>query len=523
MKYFIPAWYKGDDWWSNQAVPFDLRGTVVNEFDDLMSLMGMHLKNEAPFEVILLNYIPDLRTFLQRHELFEVSYWSLFDHIQGFKHQTPQSVDYRQLNWPKETEFVHSPLMIRAITSENMYSNIHFSHEGYLLWIEIFKNEIKHQQYIFDDRGFLSSCTLADEAGHWQTKYYMTADGDWIMKEDIFTNEVTIHPKYAHRFNQISYENMSFIIEEYFNKYVQQQLQPYDVVIVASDLRHNSLIVQNLKDQKVCFSVFQKRDTWCSEEGMKSMADGDYWLVDTLENECHLTHFLNQHQLDNQLMRITPFDVQMTPNMSSQIYETYIGVWIDGLNKEVLHQITTQLIHEIEREPLTRVILLTRFEKNQVPFWMHQEVSRIQQHFDDDAQQFELNQDIAKYHTDEPIVYAALKSVPFENDIVEAISTLRLIIDLGEEPDVFLQICCMGAGLPQINFRQTDYVRHERNGYIISNIESLPEAIHFYLAYLKNWNRSYAYAMKLAKTYGSNEILKQLDDRLEGETYGTEV
>ncbi|UXS21900.1 accessory Sec system protein Asp1 [Staphylococcus delphini] len=523
MKRFIPAWYRSDDWWSNQVVPFYMRGAVVNEFDDLISLMGMHLKNEAPFEIVLLNYVPDLRTFLHRHELFEAPYWSLFDHIQGFAHRTPQSVDYRQLNWPKETEFVHSPLMIRAITSDNTHSDIHFSQEGYLLWIEAYKNNKSHEQYIFDDRGFLSSYTVADDEGYWATKYFLTADGDWIMKENLFTNEVTIHPKYAHRFDKTRYEDMRYVILEHFDKYAQENIQPHDVMIVASDVRHNSIIAESVPEERLCYSVFQMRDSWLSEDGKWSMTSGKYWLADTLENANRLAEFQQQNDLDNQLMRITPFDVQITPNLSSQLHETFIGVWADGLDKETLHEITTQLIHEIEREPLTRVVLLTRLENGQMPIWMHDEVYRIQRHFDNLSDKPELDQDIAKYSSNEPISYASLKSVPFENDIVEAISTLRLVIDLNEEPDLFLQICCMGAGLPQINRIETDYIQHERNGYVISSVASLPTAMDFYLTQLKNWNRSYAYAMRLAKMYGSNEILKQLDDWLEGETHGTKI
>ncbi|WP_086429413.1 accessory Sec system protein Asp1 [Staphylococcus cornubiensis] len=523
MKRFIPAWYSTDDWWTNQVVPFYLRGTVANEFDDLISLMGMHLKNEVPFEIAVLNYMPDLRTFLHRHELFEAPYWSLFDDIQGFTHQTPQSVDYRQLNWPKTTEFVHSTLMIRAITSENTYSDIHFSQEGYLLWIETFKNDIGYEQYIFDDRGFLSSYMTANEEGFWSQKYYMTADGDWIMKEDIFTNRVTIHPKYVHRFNQECYEGMTEVIDEWFAKYVQQYIQPRDVMIVAADVRHNAMIAENLEAQKLCFSVFQKRKTGLSDEGIASMVNGGYWLADTLESNQYLVNFKTEHRLSNQIMRITPFDAQITPNMSSQLYETYIGVWVDGLSKEELHQINTQLIHEIEREPQTRVTLLTRAETFKVPIWVMGEVQRIQEHFTKRSTQPLLDQDIAKNGKPKEIIYASVKSVPFENDIVEAISTLRLLIDLNEEPDLFLQICCMGAGLPQINLMETDYVEHERNGYIIPDIEALPLAIDFYLMHLKNWNRSYAYAMKLSKMYTSDEILKQLDDWLEGETHGTEI
>ncbi|HEC2181240.1 TPA: accessory Sec system protein Asp1 [Staphylococcus delphini] len=523
MKRFIPAWYSTQKWWANEAIPFYLRWQIVNDFDDLISLMGMHIKNEALFEMVILNYMPDLRTFLHRHELFEAPYWSLFDCIQGFSHQTPQSIDYRQLNWPEETEFVHSPVMIRAITSQNAYSDIHFSQEGYLMWIESFRNDIPYEQYVFDDRGFLSSYMKANGEGQWSIKYYMTMDGDWIMKEDLLTHVVTIHPKYVHRFKRQSYEDMSKVIAEFLSTYVQQHITPEDVTIVASDVRHNALITEHLKSEKICFSVFQKRETWKSEEGLASMVNGSYWLVDTLENAQYLEKYRYQYQLTNSLMRITPFDVRMTPNISSQLYETFIGVWIDGLTQEALHQMNTQLITSLEREPNTRLTLLTRHESAHVPHWVHQEVYRVQEHFEKRLKQGQSERNIEGSDTKGKLKYISIKSVPFEHDVVEAISNLRLVIDWNEEPDLFLQICCMGAGLPQINRLQTDYVQHERNGYIISDIESLPSAVDFYLLHLKNWNRSYAYSMKLAKMYASEEILKQLDDWLEGEIREEEI
>ncbi|EQA5975301.1 hypothetical protein ACX438_002587 [Staphylococcus pseudintermedius] len=54
MKHFIPAWYTTDDWWRSQALPFH-RTLKVNEFDELISLMNIHLKNKAPFEMMVLN------------------------------------------------------------------------------------------------------------------------------------------------------------------------------------------------------------------------------------------------------------------------------------------------------------------------------------------------------------------------------------------------------------------------------------------------------------------------------------
>ena len=66
-------------------------------------------------------------------------------------------------------------------------------------------------------------------------------------------------------------------------------------------------------------------------------------------------------------MRITPFDVQTLPNMSSQLYETNIGVWIDSLNEVRLKELIDMLIqYSVERENI-RLHLLTRKDDTDIP------------------------------------------------------------------------------------------------------------------------------------------------------------
>ena len=152
MKHFIPAWYSQKRWWADKAEPF-YNKRLVTEFDDLISLMNMHQKHQIDFDILVLNYFPDLRTFLHRHQLFEANYWSLFDEIQGFSHRTPQAIDYRQLQWPAETEFVFTPFLMRGVTSPSTYTNIYFNQEGYIVWLEDFEGLKKQRRYIFENRG----------------------------------------------------------------------------------------------------------------------------------------------------------------------------------------------------------------------------------------------------------------------------------------------------------------------------------------------------------------------------------
>ena len=156
MKRFIPAWYSHDKWWESTSVPF-YQKRQYTDFDDMISLMTMHSKNNVDYQLMILSFSPYLRTFLHRYDLFETNYWSVFDDIQGVSHQTPQAIDYRDLAWPENTEFIFTPYKIQAVTGEHTFSKIHFSQEGYLMWIEDFQHNIIQRRYVIDDRGFISA------------------------------------------------------------------------------------------------------------------------------------------------------------------------------------------------------------------------------------------------------------------------------------------------------------------------------------------------------------------------------
>lgn len=104
---------------------------------------------------------------------------------------------------------------------------------------------------------------------------------------------------------------------------------------------------------------------------------------------------------------------------------------------------------------------------------------------------------------------------------MKEISQLRLIIDLGKEPDLYLQISSISVGIPQINRLKTDYVDHKLNGLIINDMSELITAMDFYLLNLKNWNYSLAHAIKLSEKFSSSKIITQLNHLIEGETDGT--
>lgn len=515
MKHFIPAWYSDSSWWKDKAVPF-YNKKLMTEFDDMISLMNMHVENNIEITFIVLNYIPDLRTFLHRHNLFEVSYTSLFDEIQGFHHSTPKAIDYRDLDWPEKTEFVFTPYLIKCITSTLSYSNIYFNQDGYIVWIEDFENDTKKRRYLFDDRGWLSAMRTFDDKGNELEQHYMTIDGDCILIENIRDGSISVNDKYKHRFNKEKYDNMSEFVEEQLSKYVRYQFNNGDIVIAASDIRHNKIISNQVRNENLCFTIFTGRNKNLSEKELEFIRKGKYWLVDSQVNEYALMNYRNHHALNNQMMMITPYDTQVLPNRSSQTYETYIGLWIDGLTDTDIHQVLQIMIQYLKNNEGYRLILLTREDLMNVSIWIKEEIIAINSKFNDfDSESDGVQLFIEEDHVDIELI--KIKHVPYEIDLIETISILRVMIDLNIEPDLYLQICSISAGIPQINISKTDYVKNRVNGYIITSKEEILSALDYFLLHLKNWNYSFAYSIKLVDEYSSFNIVQKLNRLIEGD------
>ena len=123
-------------------------------------------------------------------------------------------------------------------------------------------------------------------------------------------------------------------------------------------------------------------------------------------------------------------------------------------------------------------------------------------------------------HVDEEV--EELQRISFEyfsneNHIITALDSARLVIDLGEFPDLYTQIASISAGVPQINRVETDYVDHQKNGWVISSPQELHKALDYYFDGLTNWNKALVYAVSKMSDYTSGKILAQWQSLLEKE------
>ncbi|RAI78919.1 accessory Sec system protein Asp1 [Macrococcoides goetzii] len=507
MKHFIPAWYYEDNkWWLDRSVPF-YNKKHQSEFDDMISLMNMHQKNKYPFKLITLNYHSSLRTFLHRHQLYEVDYWSLFDVLQGFEKVTPKPLDYRTFNWSEQTEFIYTPFIIKAVDG-NVVTNIYYDPDGYLIWMEQFIDDVKLKRFVFDDRGYLSSIIdFKDE----ECIHYLNADGDIILTEYLSSGRVDVVRRHA-LLKEKSYPSMAHLIEMCWQDYVKH---PDDTFIVAADVRHNALISRHVDEQQLMFSVFQTRNDPMTNDWLSAVQGSYRLIVDTMKNERRM----NQYVPSDRLFRITPFDAEVLPSISSQLYVNYIGVFIDGITDEVLHELLDRFEYYMEHTNQLRLKLMSRTYQSSIHQDIQMKMATINQKFLEKEEDFE---DLLDKEKREKQVIQWV-DISHEVNIIKWMAKFRVMVDLTAEPDLYIQIAAISAGVPQINMLATDYVTHEKNGYIVSDINQLSDGLDYYLKQLKHWNEAYSYSMSLTEKFSSVNIINQLDRFVKGDQHETSI
>ena len=219
------------------------------------------------------------------------------------------------------------------------------------------------------------------------------------------------------------------------------------------------------------------------------------------------------------VMRITPFDAQILPSISNQLYETQIGFYIDGLSVNDINSVLNYLVDYSEKNTNSKIILLSRFSKDSWPSAIFEKIEGINENMG----QITGNEEVITEVVTEEKKLISYSYLPSEADLIKAIPTLRILIDMNKEPNLFLQISCISAGIPQINCRKTDYVKDKANGMVINDYQSMPVALNYFLNHLINWNYSFSYSIQMVDTFSALNIISQLDAFIEGEMNDTKI
>ena len=518
MYYFIPAWYGSNRQWHADLTPWYYSNFKL-EFDDTFNQIRLFQRQGLPSRLLVLSYQPHLRYFLHRHGVLETEVYPIFDDLQDLHDIHSQVLNIRDIEWDSDCQFVYSPFAIVVQKNGKKYAKVEHGVEGFISEIQYFDLDGQiSTHYIMDDRGFVSSVIYFDN-GQPIYQDYLDPKGIWRFRE--YLNErgrVEVNPIFGYRFKQLYYTDMSQLIAEYFDKYLQKKQEKQDIFIIPSHPYHDQFIFDHIpSDNPKILSLFINRNSQNTFGELSVSVDRASLVLVDREDSLQLLQELYP-ELSNKFYHLSPFDTRLRLGRSQTRKESIIYYQLD-------------FNEEIDREALTQVLLFIAETKNTEVIFGAFSASQEQM---DEVESF-VNEIIqGQIHTDsleKGLDYGGAENPLEENqkqelrfqfvnmndelDLIKTLEFVRLIVDLNKQPHLYTQIAGISAGIPQINLVETVYVEHLKNGYLISDVTEFSKAAHYYTDKLKEWNQALVYSIDKIKEHTGQRFLDKLHHWIE--------
>ena len=527
MLYFIPAWYRQDQWRENEQKWYMRR--MHTEFDDTVKQIQLFHRNEVyPYRIMLLSSAPNFRHFLHRQSVYHAPYWSCFDAIQEIRRKKAVVLSFHNLNWPPHIEFIYTPFVVLAMLHSVRYAQLEFGEDGNLIQIDMYEGGKLRRKNVYDDRGFISSTILYENEQPFRQDYLME-NGVWKLRHFLQDGHVEINPKasdyllvYQDRertipFLHLSYDSLDQVIQEVLLSYLDLTEED-DLFCVAMHERHAALIRETLKGRNTILSFFEDRfDLGKHPEMLPMVEQADYVIADSQEN---LNLIKGQIQNPVQIKNITPFDSRVDFGISQQLNVQKILVPVDNLEDEVFAELIRALGMYLPENENAQVHLLTRqAEFDRKTRLLSKTRECLKRAGMEEAWAAEEKRPTgAENNLDDgeqiPVRFFVEQCVD-ELSVSKCMREQRLVVDMRNMTEVYLRINAISVGIPQIIRKKTQFVEHGKNGFVIEGTAQIPELLDFYLGSLTNWNEAMVYSYEVGKKYTTDVLLREWKEVIE--------
>lgn len=488
MRYFVPAWHREvSDWaYSQQNMTFD----------DAVGNMRIMNHADETYGIIIGDYKPQLLTQLNGEGIASTDTLSAFDWIQDTALQeNGRIVDIQDFNWPRGTYFEYGPFSVDAFQNDEHIARLLFNNLGQILRIERWQDGYHQEDIVMDTRGFVSSIKTYDRQGILQKTIFFNLHGEWRMIEDAKTGRCHINSEFQADFDQADYESRHELINEAIAKLIKKRLdQDSDQIILTADDRQ----IINLRQFNGFKTIIQVSQWHPNDRFWKLMLGRD-----------DLTIVTDSEMADRHVHEIMGEEIETTllPTFASQFS---LGHSDERTTQTILLFVSDQTEMPILRKGLVKIMELIDQNKNnerlQIAAYNEQLLSQArhiaqeitQDHprllIDPKEEQLEQNPDLVDEDTDprmekeghwRPLpIYT--KRIAQPTDLLQLLDHARVVVDLGNNPDSYVQMASISVGLPQINLVKTDLVRDHENGLVLVNVSDLDMALDFYLGNMEN-------------------------------------
>lgn len=523
MLYFIPAWYQKNQWRENEQNWHVRR--MHTEFDDTVKQIQLFQRSGAyPYRILLPGFSPNFRHFLHRQGVYRAPYWSCFDAIQEVRRRKTMVLSFHDLKWPACVEFVYSPFVVVAFLKGEKYAQIEFGEDGNPIQVDLFKDAKICRRNFYDDRGFVSGTIVyEDERPLYQD--YLMENGVWKLRCFQSDGRVEVNPRYqnylllyqgkeeSRRFSRLSYDSLDQVICEVLSAYLALT-EETDIFCVAMHERHMVLLEGALRDHKVILSFFEDRYSISNHpEAVEMTERADYIIADSRENRKKI--WRETGGMIENITVITPYDSRVDFGISQQLDVQKILVPVDGMDDVTFAELIRLLGDYLPTNADARVYLFTRIadwdRKEKLLEQTRRELRRpgMKEGW---AAGEEADKNFAENNLEMeegvPVRFFVEQCVD-ELAVSKCMREQRVLVDMRNTPDLYLQIMAISIGIPQIVHIWTEFVEDGENGMILREINKLSEALDYYLQGLKNWNKARISSYEIGKEYTADRLLEE--------------
>lgn len=508
MIYFIPAWYQNNEWCENEQIWYIRR--TYTEFDDTVKHVQLFQRNDAyPYQILLLSFAPNFRHFLHRQGVYHAPYWSCFDAIQMIRKKKSGIVSFHDFSWPDGIEFMYTPFAVVARLRGKKYAQVDFGEDGNPIQIDIYRNDRVYRRIVIDDRGFIAARIIFDKEKPFYQEY-LTEDRIWKLRCFQSDGHVEINPESANyllvyrdkeqikTFSRLLYDSLDQVVQEVLISYLNLT-EENSLFCMAVHERHIRLLHEALKGRKTIFSFFSDRyHIEGNKEAQDMIEEADFIITDSRDNLNKIRRQVRK-ALKNGIA-VTPYDFRMAPGDSQRLDVQKILVPVDDIDNEILADVIGLLGEYISKNEKIQVYLFTRKgdggRKQQI-------LSQTRIYL----KQAGLEEKLVSDTVATPDTRFFVEQCVDEMAVSNCVRQQRIIVDMRNSPELYLQIMALSVGIPQIVRRWTEFIEERRNGIVLKKLDGLPEALDYYLNGLSNWNEALIRSFEIGREYTAQELI----------------
>lgn len=504
--------------------------------DDLIGQLQSFAQYGGTHNILIGDYMPQLRYFLHRFDLLESPYHSVFDQLQGFEELQQVKLRLEDLPFPKPVSLFYEPWAVLVYQQGKLIGKVLIGDGAQIYEVQYFSDMEHTQSDIYDDRGHVSSRKFYASGEEIYTAY-LDREGEEIFVCDAKTKACRVNVRNSRGLKSSYYESLDQLSWELLDTYLSQN-EAEKIIVSLTDQNLPFVSRSPLLNQMI-LSHFGQRYSYTAvlQPLYRQAIQGAHAVL--VDSKLHFNQTLLYR--NNNVVSLPPFDARFTLSATQEMKEEVLYVEMRHLESKEWEPLLKHLMlyvlqaYRLSEQRLIKIILSSPWGRDteikatlseifyaQFP----QEYEFLERQGLDGLLENQVDEELlTATYPDFLLVSRLQESFSAEvfysdDDIFKVIHKTRLILDVAEVPDLFIQMAGISAGIPQINKTVSDYVYEEQNGLVLESLEGLEVALDYYLDTMKYWKIARVFSIQQIKQYSGLALYQELRCIIEGRHNG---